>query len=237
MSVGTPAPDQPPPGVSPPPPATAAGRGSTRRRRLPATFLVVALVAIVLWTATSSAVDDAETVQPTAAVTGLEVELDAGAIRLVSVAELRVDVARQAGRFAGTPTVTTETMDGVLRITGDCPTLAIGRCDTSVTVTLPTITTIDVATGAGPIRGTLTQGTVREHRSRPHHPRDDRGHRRARRHHRCRHHRRRGPDATYDVSAHTAVGRVDIDVETAAEAARTIRARADVGAIRIRTPE
>jgi hypothetical protein len=236
MSIGTPAPHLPPP-VPPSPPAVVSHR-SRWRRWLPVTVVGASVVAVAVVVVTSSAIGEVETIQPTAEVTAVEIDIEAGTVRLASGDELHVGVVRHAGRLAGTPVVTTETTSGVLRVLGRCAGLGVGRCETSIAVTLPPSTAVDLVTGAGSIHGTIPQGGVRARTA-------------------------AGsitlaateqtsdivvttavgsidlvvPDVIYDVTAHTEVGRTDIEVETDADASRSIQARADVGSISIRTPE
>lgn len=176
------------------------------------------------------------TIPPTADVTHVEVVLDAGAVRLVAGDELTARVERRAGRFARAPSGTAAVTAGILRITGTCSWLGLGRCDTAVTVTVPAGVAVSVRTQAGTIEGTVARGpveavtaagaitlTVTEEVS----------HVTAR--------TEAGavelvvPDAVYAVDAQTTIGRTRVEVRTDDASDRFIRARAEVGHVTIRT--
>lgn len=210
-----------------------------RGRLLAISGVVVALLAAAgLNVLLSSDVDETHTVQPDVDVTRIEVDIDAGAITLVPADDLTVAVRQHAGRFAGTPSATTEFTDGVLRITGSCSLLGVGRCHTSVTIATPPDMAIRARTAAGSIEGEIVRGNLEattlagsvsltvtgevSHLAAT---------------------TEAGrvelvvPDDVYAVDARTTLGRTRIEVDTVAGAAKVIQARSEVGRITIRTPE
>lgn len=135
----------------PAPPHRRRGRG----RRLAAigvvALAVLLLGALALLAAFGTASGEASTIRPTAAVSAVEVDIDAGAVTATRAEDLAVTVEGRSGRLARTPETTSEVIDGVLRVTGSCPSLGIGRCDTAVTVALPAGVALTVRSEAGSI--------------------------------------------------------------------------------------
>jgi hypothetical protein len=174
-------------------------------------------------------------VRPATEVTAVELDLAAGAIGFEAGGSLLVEVASSSGPFGRTASVTSEVADGVLQVTGTCPRLGIGRCAADVKLTLPPVTRVHVVTGAGSIEGVVAGGSVRASTA-------------------------AGPvtltatddidaisvstgagsidltvpDRTYAVTTHTGVGRTRVEVETAADARRTIEARSGAGSVTVR---
>lgn len=217
-------------------------RPRRRRWRLASTLLVIATavlaitVAIAVWWATA-AVDEVETIRPPAGLTAVDIDLTAGAVSLATGERLLVDVERRSAPFGGTPSVTSAVDDGVLQVTGSCPTLGIGRCTTNVSITLPPAVSVNAATGAGSIDGMLERGPIKATTAAGSIAltiTEDVGELSV----------ASGagsiklivPDSTYDVRANTGVGRTRVDVETAPDALRTIEARSEVGSVTIGTP-
>jgi CubicO group peptidase (beta-lactamase class C family) len=203
---------------------------------LAVTVLAIGVTAVAAVWATAGTVEEVETIRPTAGVTAVDIDLTAGAVSLDVGEQLLVEVERRSGPFSGNPSVTSEVVDGVLQVTGNCPRLGIGRCATDVSVTLPRAAAVEVATGAGAIEGSVANGPLRATTA-------------------------AGsvaltvtedvddlavstgagnidlivPDGTYTVTAHTGVGRTRIEVETAADASRTISAQSGAGSVTVRT--
>lgn len=92
-----------------------------------------------------------DTVQPTADVRHVEIDIDAGAVTTTPADELVVAVERSSGWLGSTPSGSADVSGGVLRVTGSCSRLTIGRCHTAVTVALPPGVGLTVRTAAGTI--------------------------------------------------------------------------------------
>jgi CubicO group peptidase (beta-lactamase class C family) len=208
-----------------------------RRRWLPVVGLLAAGVAAVaaVW-ATAGTVEEVETLRPTAGVTAVDIDLKAGAVSLEIGDELLVEVERRSGRGSSEPSVTSTVIDGVLQVTGRCPRFGLGPCTTDVTVTLPRAAAVEVATGVGSIEGTVASGPVRATTAAGSvaitvtENADDLAVSTG-----AGSIDLRVPDVTYAVTAHTGVGRTRIEVETAADASRTISARSGAGSVTVRT--
>lgn len=213
---------------------------STRRRRLVATIGVVALLlaAAASTVLFSSAVDETGTVDPDMEATRVEIEVDAGAITLVPADELTVTVRKHAGRFAATPSTTSETTSGTLRVTGTCSGMGIGPCRTSVTIAMPPGIAIKARTSAGSITGEIVQGSLEATTSAG--PirltvTGEASHLSAT--------TEAGPidlvvpDDVYTVDARSSLGPTRVEVDTNDDAPRVIRAHSEVGPITIRTPQ
>jgi hypothetical protein len=225
--------------MSPDTPAPPAPRAETRQARPRRLLAGAALVgAAAVWWAAAGTGEEVEMVRPAAGVTAVEIDLSAGAIRFEVGERVLVEVTSRSGPFGRTPSVTSEVADGVLQLSGTCPRLGVGRCATDVTVTLPPTGTVDVASGAGSIEGVVAGGSVRAFTG-------------------------AGPvtltatedidaisvstgagsidlsvpDLAYAVTTHTGVGRTRVEVETAADARRTIEARSGAGSVTVRPAE
>lgn len=211
---------------------------TTHRRPLAiGSVVAVFLLAAVAWTALlTSGVDETHTVQPVGEVTRIEVDIDAGAITLAPADELTVTVRQQAGRFAGTPSAATQVVDGVLRVTGSCSSVGVGRCHTPVTVATPPGITVRARAAAGSIDGELVRGRleastaagsitltvtgeVSDLMATTEAGRID----------------LIVPDDVYAVDARTTLGRTRVEVDTADDSPKVIKARSEVGRITIRT--
>ena len=215
---------------------TVASTRHPLRRAVAITAVVLAALTVTVILMASS-VEQTETVSVPADVTGVEIDLDAGSVTLTAADELAVTITRSAGRFAGTPSSSTDVTDGVLRVTGSCPPLGVGRCHTPVMIAAPPGVTVRAHTGAGSINGEIDRGTVVastsagsigltvteqvDHLSAT---------------------TQAGgidlvvPDVVYAVDARTSLGRTHIQVDTADDADHVIEARSDVGNISVQTP-
>lgn len=143
------------PAAAPPLPAGPPGtdRRSPSSLRRAANVIAAGLVfgAVLFGLTYYGAVDEQDTIRPTTAVTRIDIDIDAGTITTVAGEELTVTVGRRSGRLASTPSASSVVVDGVLRITGTCSRLGLGRCDTPVSVEVPAGVTISATTGAGHI--------------------------------------------------------------------------------------
>lgn len=142
--------------TSPPPPPTGPPRTDRRSPsslRRAATVIAAGLVfGVVLFALTAyGAVDEEHTIRPAAAVTRIEIDIDAGTITTRPGEELTVAVGRRSGWLAPTPSTRSDIVDGVLEVTGTCTNLGLGRCDTPVSVDIPPGVPITATTGAGNI--------------------------------------------------------------------------------------
>lgn len=216
-------------------PTTISTRHPLRRALVITAVILAAITVTILLVA--SPVEQTETVSVPADVTSIEIDLDAGNVTLTAADDLAVTITRSAGRFAGTPSSATKVTGDVLRVTGSCGALGVGRCHTPVTIAAPAGLTVHAHTRAGTISGEVDRGTVVastsagsigltvteqvDHLSAT---------------------TQAGsvdlvvPDVVYAVDARTTLGRTHIQVDTAEDADHVIEARSEVGNVSVRTP-
>lgn len=263
------------PGSTPRSQPTAPRRGRPRRSVVGASLVLLASVlGVTVWAGlTGGAPVESTTIRPVQEVERIQVDVEAGAIDIVSGDDVLVEVASGAGRWGAASVTARDVSDGVLAVTVSCSRLALLRtCDTPVSLVVPPGTPLVAATGAGMITASgLTAGADLRAAAGAIDVRDLEGDIRLR--------SDAGslsgtvlrgtvdastsagsisitvveditslsattelgavelyvPEATYRVDTGTTLGRTDIGVETAADAARVVEARSEVGDVTVRT--